>query len=187
MVPHSTRRKDKLERTVFDASGNTSDFSQSSSLSCPWGKPGKRNPRNPFPFKTHCITFTRMETNARWGTITSYSYTWCEIGISPNMVVLWSYLLFLPPCSVLITMKLQPGASARGFEQATELPFLQGHRMVALCPEDNSKRSQWQIPYAFQWVGYEGRNNTDPWFLISYVSNLHICMAKCQITCNKQT
>lgn len=77
-VPDSTKRKDKLERTISDTSGNTSAFSQSSSRPCLSGKP---SPRNPFPFKTICITFTRMEMNTRWGTITSYPYTQSGIGI----------------------------------------------------------------------------------------------------------
>lgn len=125
VVPHSTKRKDKLERTISDGSGNTSTFSQLISLPSPWGKP---SPKNLFPFKTIWITFPRMGITARCGTTTSYPYSWSEIGKSPIMVIFWSYLLVPPPYLILTIMQPQPEDS----ERATEQPFLQGHGMAGL-------------------------------------------------------
>lgn len=119
------RRTGKMERAISDSSGNTSAFSQIISLPSPWGNP---SPRNLFPFKTICIAFTRTDITAGCGTTTSYPYSWSEIGKSPIMVILWSYLLLPPPYLILTTMQRQRGDC----EQATEQPFLQGHGMAAL-------------------------------------------------------
>lgn len=173
-VPDSTKRKDKLERTISDTSGNTSAFSQSSSRPCLSGKP---SPRNPFPFKTICITFTRMEMNTRWGTITSYPYTQSGIGIPWLYSDLACSFFRLAQFWSLWNLNLGllgGGGGAVNKQLNCHFPKAMGWQLCR--PENNSKRSQWQILYAFQQVGCEGRNHTDLWFLSFYVSNFNSCM-----------
>lgn len=64
-----------------------------------------------------------------------------------------SYLLLLPPCPVLITMT---HTSAWGFCRGfwTSDWTAKGTGWQPCRPEDNSKRRQWQISYAFQRISW---------------------------------